>query len=285
MLKNAKKIKCIHAHGLAAAAVTKILKAFFHKRSVVSTHAVYSFSNRKILAKLVKWLLGDFDAILAVSEVSKQELIGLGLNASKIFVHPNWVATDTFTMRDKSECKKILGLKMQSNVLFVGRFIEKKGVVLLLEAAQKLPEIGFNFVGNGACEDQVLKASQEYPNVIYHGVLMQDNPKQKDKLIDLYNACDFFVSPYLYDEGFSTTLVEAIACGTPVVVPNRGSPPTFLDPTCAEFLNYEPTVAEIISVLTKLSSENRFDRQVCRNFALTKFGDQNADVIINSYGN
>ena len=41
-------------------------------------------------------------------------------------------------------------------------------------------------------------------------------------LISIYNAADVYVNPSLY-EGFSMTLVEALACGLPVVVSNRAA--------------------------------------------------------------
>ncbi len=282
-IKNHKSISCIHAHGLVAAAITRILTSIYRARCVVSTHAVYSFSKRGILRFLVKHIFNGFDVILAVSDVSRKEIMEMGFAEKRVKVHPNWVDTDVFNIEDRDTCIKSLSFDKSFNVLFVGRFLEKKGVQLLLDAALKLPNVGFHFVGDGPLKPQVLALSESSSNVNYYGVLMQSDLTQRGRLIKLYNACHLLVSPYLYDEGFSATLIESVACGTQVVVPKRGSPPTFLSDKVAIFLSYSPTVDELVEVLTNEVRSFKVNRTEIRDFAVKKFGFKNADVIIESY--
>jgi len=120
-LKHHREIDVVHAHGFAAALIVKIITRIRPKRAVVSTHAVYSLRKRKFLGSLVKFVLQSFDAVLAVGEPSRQELIAIGLDERKTRVHPNWIDLDVFTPHQNE-----FGAGL--TILFVGRFLEKKGV-------------------------------------------------------------------------------------------------------------------------------------------------------------
>ena len=285
--RHHKQVHAIHAHGFAAAAVARVLTAIHEKRSTISTHAVYRFGERAVLARIIKALLNGFDTILAVSEVSRQELIGIGLPKEKVHVHPNWIDTDVFSPRDQKKARQNLDITEPFNVLFgVGRLIEMKGIHVFLDAASRLPDIGFHIVGSGPEAETVEKAATQYPNIHYYGVLMQNDEEQRETLVDLYNAADLLVSPYLYDEGFSTTLIEAAACGTPLIVTERGSPPTFLDPSMTMYLSPEPTGEEVARTIKELAkAPEKVDEMAkrAREHSLTHFGFSNADVIIDSY--
>jgi glycosyltransferase involved in cell wall biosynthesis len=284
-LKHRKEIDVIHAHGFAAALVVKIISKIFPKRAVVSTHAVYSLEKRGLLAALVKFLLGSFDAVLAVGETSRRELIAVGLDEKKVRVHPNWITLETFKTVGREKAKKDLGLSGLV-VLFVGRFLEKKGVKILLDASKKLDNVKFVFVGGGELENEVRAAEEKQKNVQYVGKLFQDKPEELQKLIEYYGAADFLVSPVLYDEGFSAVLLEACASGTPIMISRRGCPPYFLDETVAVFLSREPTADEVVEKLNfYLSHPDELQelQSACRPFAEKTFSEQNAEVILGSY--
>lgn len=286
-LKHKNEISCIHSHGLVAATIVKLLNLLVgKKRCVASTHAVYHLTSRPILASLFKFVLHGFDKILAVSEVSKEELIKIGLDANKVAVHPNWIPTEIFKPLDNVDYNVLPKIKEAFNLLFIGRLIEMKGIKLFLDAAQALPNIGFHIVGNGPWEDDVKSFAATHSNVYYYGILRQTDPGDFNKILNLYSLCNYLVSPYLYDEGYSAVLIESVACGTKVIITKRGSPPTFLDETVAVYLSPEPTSQELIELLSKLQKEGLPKTSyidTCRNFALKNFGPINADIIINSY--
>ena len=276
-LKHHREIVCIHAHGLVSAVITDFLKFFHPCRTVVSTHAIYHFSQKPILSFLVKAILKPFDKILAVSDVSLGELINLGLPASKLAVHPNWINSSIF--------KPISIKKNTTDFLFVGRLIEKKGIKIFLETAANTPQAFFHIVGDGPELLLVNKYTQEYNNIKFYGPLLFFNPDDLAKLVHLYNLADYLISPYLYDEGFSTVLLESLACGTPVIIPKRGSPPTFLSPNVYLPLSRNTSSAKL-SKLLKIILKNKHQKishKSCVEFAQTNFGLQNADIIINSY--
>ena len=92
-------------------------------------------------------------------------------------------------------------------VLFVGRFVEKKGLPLLRCLAQRCDEILWVFAGNGPLDP----ATWGLPNVhVVRGI-------SGGELASLYRAADLLVLPSV-GEGFPLVVQEAMACGTPVLV-------------------------------------------------------------------
>ena len=279
-LKHHQEIDVIHAHGFAAALITKIISKIHPKRTVVSTHAVYSLRKRKLLAFLVRFVLQSFEVILAVGEPSRRELVAIGLDETKIKVHPNWIDLNIFKPAGRE--------RPMFTILFVGRFLEKKGVRILLKASKKFgDEVEFVFIGGGGLEEAVRTASEKQKNVKYVGKLFQDNPEDLRRLVGYYSAASFLASPFLYDEGFSTVLLEACACGTPIMLSKRGCPEYFLDESVAVFLNPEPSVEEVVSKIKfYLRNPDKLQelQSNCRPFAERNFSEKNAEVILKSYG-
>ena len=285
-LKNHKKINVIHAHGLASAFTVKILNMIHKKRIIISTHAIYNLRKRKLLSILFKWILSSFNTILAVGVKSKKELIEIGINKSKVKVHPNWIDTNIFKSYDKKESRQILNLPEDNFiVLYIGRLIKKKGVINLIKIAEKLREdILFVIIGNTGLElDKIKEASERIKNFKHI-----DNLKNQDKDLELivryYNSADIYILPSIYEEGFASVILEGISCGTPIVATNMGCVSDIIDYSVGKLIN--PTVPNIIKNI-EYYYENKGElltvSKNCRPYALKNFSEKNAEVILNSY--
>lgn len=274
-------VDVIHAHGLNAAFVTKILAGLFRKKAVVSIHAIYDLSKKPMLARLMKISLFTFDSVLTLANRSKAELLKIGLVNDKVKVFTHWVDQEAFRPIDKRECKKELGLKGKFVVLFVGRLLDIKGVNLLLEVAIRVADIKdmlFVFVGDGPLANEVKDTSCSFNNVLYVGKV------EKEKLILYYNAADVVIAPSLYEEGFGRVILEALSCGTPVIASNKGGVPEALDESVGILI--EPKIDEIQWAIGSLYAHSgKLDnlRKNCRIYAENRFSESNAKVIESAY--
>ncbi len=128
-------------------------------------------------------------------------------------VIPNGVSIKEFN-KDVSKIKKYLDGKI--NLLFVGRIEKRKGLIYLLRAFNLLQEKFSNLrliiVGKGPlkeeCEEYVKENNLK--DVIFKGEVAGE-------LSSYYKTADIFISPAIFGESFGLVLLEAMACGTPVV--------------------------------------------------------------------
>lgn len=161
-------------------------------------------------------------AIITISEFSKKEIMNLlGVHPAKIYV--TLLGVDRgFTPGER----QIKGLP-NSYILFLGNLEPRKNLVTLLAAYRSLPEDlrrRYHLVIAGApgWHTQELKralqlfAGNEKPTLT--GYVPQKN------LPDLYRGATLFVYPSLY-EGFGLPVLEAMACGIPVLASNSASLP------------------------------------------------------------
>jgi glycosyltransferase involved in cell wall biosynthesis len=151
--------------------------------------------------------ISKIEGFIAVSNKLKNKIITYGVDPLKITMEPNAVDRDLFYPKDKMKMRKQLGLPMDKKlILFVGRFLEHKGPLRVLEAAKEIPEVGLVFIGQGA---------QEPKNdiVVFSGKV--PSPKVPNYL----SAGDIFVLP-TQREGSCNAIVEAMACGLPIVSSN-----------------------------------------------------------------
>ncbi|HJT31756.1 MAG TPA: glycosyltransferase family 4 protein [Pirellulales bacterium] len=128
---------------------------------------------------------------------------------SPLFV-PNGVDLDRFQPADDRERRRLrraLGLSERPALLFVGRFVEKKGLVVLRELAARFAQCDWLFIGWGPCDP----AEWGQPNVRAIGRVGHD------RLTEFYQAADLLVLPST-GEGFPLVVQEAMACGTPPLI-------------------------------------------------------------------
>lgn len=107
-------------------------------------------------------------------------------------------------------------------LLFVGRYVEKKGLSIVRELATARPDLSIVMVGSGPIQPQ----KWQLPNVHDLG------PMSAAELADLYRWADLLILPSV-GEGYPLVIQEAMACGLPVVC---GAPSDRADPAASEWL-------------------------------------------------
>ena len=153
--------------------------------------------------------------VVFISHVVRDYFAGLKFRSPPLLIF-NGVDTHDFRPADGGEKSRIRErLEIASNAplaLFVGRFVEKKGVHLLARVAAARPDLVFAFAGWGVVDPN----SWGLANVRVYSDLSGAS------LADLYRASDVFVLPSK-GEGFPLVVQEALACGLPVVCGNESA--------------------------------------------------------------
>lgn len=280
-IKNRKKIQCFHAHGLAAGFVVRIVAIFIRRKKILSTHYIYNIKGKSLFRKVLVWVFKDFDMILPVGKESLEELAEAGLDRGKMRVFKQWVDNKEIFVynKNKSEIRKKLNLpENKTIILFVGRLLEMKGIPHLIKAASLDPETIFVFAGAGQMENALVDAGKRFKNIIFAG------RKFGRELADFYNAADMAALPSK-EEGSSLVVVEALSCGKPVIITNKGCSKNMFPDNLGEKI--KPSATNILKAADNIKKKLKQDvylEQKCRNFALDNYSDNNAKIIVKNYG-
>jgi teichuronic acid biosynthesis glycosyltransferase TuaC len=172
-----------------------------------------------VAERMTRTALHEADGVIAVSDDLKRVLVsryGVGADAVRTVV--NGFNTGVFNARPQAECRVELGLPADGRlIVYVGRLIEAKGMRELFAAfgtlAQQDPTIRLAIIGDGVMRDEVHRLAQQ--GGLGARVHMPGGvpPEQVARWI---GASDLLTLPS-WSEGYPNVVVEALACGRPVV--------------------------------------------------------------------
>ena len=173
------------------------------------------------------------ERVVALSESLRAMAVELGRPAHRIAVIPNAVDGEVFTPLDRAEARRRLGLAGPGpRLLFVGTPSPRKGIERVLDAlpalAGRWPTIELMMVGGPGAErssPHALRRRAERLGVAER--LVFAGPRPPEELAAWYSAADAFVLPSRL-EGSPNAVLEALACGTPVVATPVGEIPEVL---------------------------------------------------------
>jgi len=178
--------------------------ATFHARM---PDGVMTKTIEKVITPYTKSILKSFDALTAVSDAAAQYVQSLA--AAPIEIIPNGI--DLKKYRPKRERPS----GRPRTILYIGRLERRKGVNFLIDAFARLNDKDCQLILAGSGPDRAKLEAQAdakgLTNVTFPGYVTE-----KEK-ITLLREANVFCSPAIYGESFGIVLLEAMACGTPVV--------------------------------------------------------------------
>ncbi len=145
--------------------------------------------------------------IIVLNQYSKNIFEHSSINAgkNKFTVKPNFCAVPKVSVQ-----------KINNDFLYIGRLSEEKGIDLLLNA---FATNGFNLIiaGDGPFKEKIIDYSKRYNNIDFLGLI------DKNKVFSLMKSCTALVFPSTWPEGMPLTIIEALACGLPVITSKSGA--------------------------------------------------------------
>jgi glycosyltransferase involved in cell wall biosynthesis len=187
--------------------------------------------------RLIRWAAREARGIVTVSCALSTRLRELGVPADKISVVRNGVDLARFEPVDRAEARRRLGLTDGPIVMSIGNLVQEKGHDLVIDALARLPQVQGLVVGAGPERERLAKRIEA------HGLaarvrLVPEQPQSELKW--LYGACDAVVLASTR-EGTPNVLLEAMACGTPVVAMAVGGVPEIVT---------EPAAGRVVATRT-----------------------------------
>jgi glycosyltransferase involved in cell wall biosynthesis len=150
----------------------------------------------------------SIDGYVALTNFARKKFIQGGLPGAAVHVKPNFLAEDPGERTSEGR-----------SVLFIGRLSAEKGVKVLVEAWKKISApIPLVIMGDGPLR-HLLEAEaprRGLANITFTGW------RTRAEILVAMKQASVVVIPSVWYEGFPMTLVEAFACGTPVICSNLG---------------------------------------------------------------
>lgn len=155
--------------------------------------------------------------MLAVSEALRRDMIALGLPGDRIAIHHTGIDRAAFHPGDQARAKAALGVK-GSLIVSIGTLMARKGQGLLIDALVRLPEATLILVGEGP-DRAALERRASAAGVAERVRMFGSRPHAE--LPGLLQAADVMALPSV-SEGLANAWIEALACGTPIVIADAG---------------------------------------------------------------
>jgi glycosyltransferase involved in cell wall biosynthesis len=214
----------LYPDGVAAAEVAESLRlplVLSARGSDVNLIASIAFARRRMLDAARR-----AEAVIAVSAALAARMVAIGIDERRIHVLRNGVDTAVFAPFPRVDARRRLGFDERGPlVLAVGNLVPEKGFDLLLRAIADMPEVRLVIVGEGPLRTPLQGTARR---IAPKRVAFRDDVAQSELRFH-YAAADVLALPSLR-EGWPNVVLEAIACGTPVVAAAVGGVPEMLSP-------------------------------------------------------
>ncbi len=244
----------------------------------------YGFQNYKFVkAKRFKLIKDAVDIVIAKSERAKLTLIIEGFDENKIVVIKPGIDIERFKPAPKNE-KLMSKFKISESdkvILFSGRLQWQKGIIVLLNAFKLLMKdkeinrdrVKLLIVGTGQLYhwlNRYVRFLEIKDNVIFAGGV------KYDEMPGYHNLADVFVLPSVPDkrwqEQFGMVLIEAMACGKPVITTLSGSIPEVVGDKAILVQPFD--FYELYKALKKVLTDEHLAREL---------GEKSREFVIQNY--
>ncbi len=210
----------LYSHFICPSGVTaSLLGKKYNLKSFMAHGEAFYRGDIKYGNKYLKEVFKNLTGVIAVSTQNKDYLIDADvISEGKIRVFPNGYRKERFYQMNKIDARKHFNWKAEDFIVgFCGSFDERKGILRVQKAVDEIDGVLFACAGKG----KLVPISDK---------CILKRPINNDELIYFYNAIDVFALP-TQNEGCCNAIVEAMACGCPIISSNRPFNYDILDST------------------------------------------------------
>ena len=191
----------------------------------------------RISAAHTRTVLEQADFVVTASEDLRRRAIALGAPDDRCTSNINGCNVAIFRPGDRLEARRRLNLDHDAHsVVYIGRMDERKGLLELVDAAKRLhakrPNLRFYMVGEGPDRNKIVRAIEAAHGTGYAKVFPACSPEE----VALWMTAADVVTLPSYMEGCPNVVLEALACGRPVVATEVGGIPEIMNDTCGRLI-------------------------------------------------
>jgi len=202
------------------------------------------------------------DAFRVPSLIAKWKLLREGVKNEKIHYIPACVNTKRFNPHLNKDLKKKLGIEDKIVVLYVGRLVPEKGVDYLIKAFSKVLQENSQailvIVGEGPLKNELNNLVDKL-RIKDHVIFLK--AVSYNKIHEIHAISDITVLPSIptknWMEQFGYVLIEAMACGKPIVASRCGAIPEIVIDNETGFLVEPGNINELAEKISLLVSDEK----------------------------
>ena len=243
LLRN--QIDLYHAHGPLNAFIglidrSKPLVITFHGYPTLESLSKGTIKSNSLIFRIYRWIekktVERADAIIVVGKRQKEWLINeLGADPNKLFQVSNGVDIKKFRPIQVVDHNPNFGFTKETKIIiFIKAFTAQSGISYLIQSIPKIqvnyPNIGLLAIGGGPLQDQL---EDDIDNMNLGRAVKLIQRVSNDSIPQYLNKAEIFISPSIpfdkAEETFNISLIEAMACGKPVIATAIGGPKEIIE--------------------------------------------------------
>lgn len=242
----------VHAHNIPSAFAMKNTAG----KKILTLHGIFSQQINELHGKTTgivtekyeKDALSWADAITVVSKEAYLYYSKMGFMVHQI---PN--AIDILSLNNNEN------RQFAKQIIFVGRLSKEKGIDTMIKIGQNLPnDIDLIILGTGPYQHKIEKLSKSKSNIHFYGYM------PKEETIPLIRGSDVLIQPSLM-EGISSTILESMACKTPVIASKVGGNLELIENKKNGILTSPTDNEKILENLIILLSDKKYTKTITEN--------------------
>lgn len=284
-------IQAIHSHWiLPSGLIGGFFARLFGLKHITTAHAgdVFTFRKSRVLKKIASIALNSGDLITANSNYTKDVIISINKDVGKrIEIIPMGVDINRFNPSRRSDFKNRFGAS--HIILSVGRLVDKKGIEYLIKSMNKVsiifPKAKLIIGGSGPERERLERLATELnlcDKILFAGRI------DSSELPEYYASSDIFVLPSIETksgdtEGLGVVLIEAMACGTPVIGSNIGGITDIIIDTKNGLLSRSADPDDIADKIIMILSDQNLGRELAEEGLKTINDKFSWDVVTNRF--